>query len=242
MNMPVLYCQKCGALNEVNAQFCRKCGAAQMGVSPQGTAASHPPTVQPPGPGVPPIAQAVVPPATYGTPVQPGVGVPGYLTPPPGAVTYFRGYAGFWIRFLAILIDGMVLGIPLSVMFLIMFAGTGMFAKLQSQVGQSEPDPTVMAGFMGLIFLFALVNLVLQWLYEAAMTSSSKQGTLGKMALGLRVVDKNGNRLSFLHATGRHFAKLINGFTMNIGYIVAGFTERKQGLHDMIAGTYVIKS
>lgn len=79
------------------------------------------------------------------------------------------------------------------------------------------------------------------WLYEALMTSSSKQATLGKMALSLKVTDKEGRRLSFLHATGRHFAKMINGFTLNIGYIIAGFTDRKQGLHDMIVGTYVIK-
>jgi uncharacterized RDD family membrane protein YckC len=74
------------------------------------------------------------------------------------------------------------------------------------------------------------------------MTSSPRQATLGKMALHLKVTDKDGRRLSFLHATGRHFAKWINGFTMNIGYIIAGLTERKQGLHDMIAGTYVIRA
>jgi uncharacterized RDD family membrane protein YckC len=62
------------------------------------------------------------------------------------------------------------------------------------------------------------------------------------MALGLKVVDTNGNRLTFVHATGRHFVKFINGFTFNVGYIMVGFTQRKQGLHDLIAGTYVMKT
>ena len=71
------------------------------------------------------------------------------------------------------------------------------------------------------------------------MLSSSYQATLGKMIFGMKVTDLSGNRLSFAHATGRHFAKWISSLTLCIGYIMVGFTERKQGLHDMIAGTLV---
>ena len=71
------------------------------------------------------------------------------------------------------------------------------------------------------------------------MESSSRQATVGKMALGLKVTDLEGRRISFARASGRHFAKYISGMILLIGYIMAGFTERKQALHDMIAGTLV---
>jgi uncharacterized RDD family membrane protein YckC len=59
------------------------------------------------------------------------------------------------------------------------------------------------------------------------------------MALSMKVTDLQGNRISFARATGRHFAKYISAMILLIGYIMAGFTERKQALHDMIAGTLV---
>ncbi len=68
------------------------------------------------------------------------------------------------------------------------------------------------------------------------------QGTVGKKILGLRVTDLNGNRVSFGRASGRFFGKIVSGFTLMIGYIMAGFTEKKQALHDMIAGCLVVKS
>jgi len=80
------------------------------------------------------------------------------------------------------------------------------------------------------------------WIYEAAMESSAKQATVGKMVLGLKVTDLEGHRISFARATGRHFAKLISAMILLIGYIMAGFNERKQALHDMIAGTLVVRT
>jgi len=71
------------------------------------------------------------------------------------------------------------------------------------------------------------------------MESSSYQATLGKMIFGMKVTDLNGNRISFERATGRHFAKWLSGLVLCIGYIMVGFTERKQGLHDLLAGTLV---
>jgi uncharacterized RDD family membrane protein YckC len=84
------------------------------------------------------------------------------------------------------------------------------------------------------------ISIVVNWLYEALMTSSSKQATVGKMVFGLVVTDTQGARLSFLHATGRHFAKFLSTLTLLIGYVMAAFTERKQALHDFVAGTYVL--
>ena len=60
--------------------------------------------------------------------------------------------------------------------------------------------------------------------------------------MSIYITDMHGQRLSFLHATGRFFAKIITGLIpLGIGYIMAGFTERKQALHDMIAGTLVVR-
>jgi uncharacterized RDD family membrane protein YckC len=82
--------------------------------------------------------------------------------------------------------------------------------------------------------------MVIGWLYFAAMESSSKQATLGKMAVGLYVTDMDGNRISFGRATGRYFGRIISGLILCIGYFMAGFTEKKQTLHDMMAGCLVL--
>src|SRR5208282_6521696 len=88
----------------------------------------------------------------------------------------------------------------------------------------------------GAIFLLVLFG---SWLYEALMESSSYQATLGKMIFGMKVTDLYGNRISFGRATGRHFAKILSGMILCIGFIMVGLTERKQGLHDLLAGTLV---
>ncbi|MGA9497765.1 MAG: RDD family protein, partial [Terriglobales bacterium] len=85
----------------------------------------------------------------------------------------------------------------------------------------------------------AIALIFSSWLYEAFMESSSYQATLGKMIFGMKVTDLYGNRISFGRATGRHFAKWLSGMILGIGYIMVAFTERKQGLHDLLAGTLV---
>jgi len=95
---------------------------------------------------------------------------------------------------------------------------------------------------MGFIFLAATATLVFTWLYHALMESSEWQATLGKKALGLVVTDMAGQRVSFGRSTGRHFGKIItNMVPAFIGYIMAGFTEKKQALHDMMAGCLVLR-
>jgi len=146
-------------------------------------------------------------------------------------------YAGFWIRFLAILLDGILLSIVLSPISFGIFGLMGVSSALGNR-----SDPTqIMALLVPAIVAAATIGIAGKWLYEALLTSSSKQATVGKMACGLRVTDLQGRRLTFAHATGRFFAKYVSGLTLLIGYIMAGFTERKQALHDFIAGTYVIK-
>jgi len=73
------------------------------------------------------------------------------------------------------------------------------------------------------------------------MESSKFGGTLGKMAVNIKVVDMEGNPISFGRATGRYFSRIITNMTFLIGYIIAGFTEKKQALHDLIASCLVIQ-
>jgi len=85
-----------------------------------------------------------------------------------------------------------------------------------------------------------IIGVIINWLYWAVMESSSKQATLGKMALGIIVTDYEGKGISFGRATGRQFARIISALILLIGYIMAGFTEKKQALHDMIAECLVV--
>jgi uncharacterized RDD family membrane protein YckC len=132
-------------------------------------------------------------------------------------------YGGFWIRFVAYIIDAILLGIVGSV--------------LASLFGVSIWDPKIENYDPTL----NIVSFVLGWLYFALMESSERGATVGKMAMGLRVVTSDGQRLSFLNATGRYFAKILSAIILCIGFIMIGFTDKKRGLHDMIAGTLVIK-
>jgi uncharacterized RDD family membrane protein YckC len=103
-------------------------------------------------------------------------------------------------------------------------------------------NSTVPVAFISLILLASTFSIVITWVYYAWMESSQYQGTLGKMALGLIVTDLQGQPVSFARASGRFFAKIITGMIpLGIGYIMAGFTEKKQALHDMIAGCLVLR-
>jgi len=92
---------------------------------------------------------------------------------------------------------------------------------------------------VGVVVMMCLL-FVGSWLYHTAMESSRHQATLGKKALGIIVTDMNGNRISFARANGRFFGKWVSGMIMNIGYLMAAFTEKKQALHDILASCLVV--
>lgn len=141
---------------------------------------------------------------------------------------------GFWWRFLAYFIDGILVNIGTSIISGIFGLGLGTsMAMIES--GQE-------AVFTSALMLSVILNLVLTWLYFALMESSAMQATVGKLAVGLIVTDLKGNRISFAQATGRYFAKILSAMILMIGFIMAAFTTRKQGLHDIIAGTLVWKT
>jgi uncharacterized RDD family membrane protein YckC len=93
----------------------------------------------------------------------------------------------------------------------------------------------------GTVFAVEAIVFVAVGLYYSVMESSPWQATLGKRALGLQVTDLQGRRISFGRATGRYFAKIVSGLTLSIGYLMAGFTRRKQALHDIIAECLVVR-
>ena len=133
-------------------------------------------------------------------------------------------YGGFWVRVVAYIIDIVLLGLA-GGLISVVFGGAGDLS-----------DPA-----SGPSLLLNLISLVLGVAYFAGLESSQWQATVGKKAMGLVVTDTNGNRISFLRALGRYFSKILSGFILGIGYIMVAFTERKQGLHDMIASTLVVK-
>lgn len=151
-------------------------------------------------------------------------------------------YGGFWLRFLAYLIDGAVIliGICVVAVPLVFLTGFGGFiGQIHPEEDWNERGPWVI---MAAVFFFATISLVVTWLYHALMESSEWQATVGKKVLGLVVTDMDGRRVSFWRATGRHFAKIVtNMVPVFIGYILAGFTEKKQALHDMIAGCVILR-
>ncbi len=134
-------------------------------------------------------------------------------------------YAGFWRRLVAVFMDGIILRIGGSIVGYIVGLAFG-------TAGGSEQGAAIVA---------ALISLIGGWLYYTLMESSAKQATLGKMAMEIYVTDLNGDRISFGRATGRYFGKILSSLIFFIGYIMAAFTEKKQALHDKLAGTLVVR-
>ncbi len=212
-----MYCSKCGTAIPQNAAFCTACG--QPLNQPSTLAASAPGFAT-----ATPLAAA--PPYGYvASPAFPAM-----------------AYAGFWLRVVAYLIDGLLAGIGFGVLALIGVAMVGVGHFKDFAQGANNPDDFFTPDVIGIVFVLAAAAVVMVWLYYAGMESSIYQGTLGKMALGLIVTDLEGRRISFGRATGRYFSKLITGLIpLGIGYAMAGFTEKKQALHDMIASCLVLR-
>jgi uncharacterized RDD family membrane protein YckC len=214
-----VFCTKCGAVYSAGTAFCQSCG------NPVVTASA------------PPIP-AIAAPSGAAVPVNP------YIAPSPVIYGSVVNYGGFWQRFAAYVIDSLITGAAIFALFIPIVLMTGVAAHLgalQHQRGD-ELDPAAAAAFFTIIFAFAGIAVLISWLYHAYLESGEKQATWGKSAMGLYVTDLAGQRISFARATGRFFAKIITGMIpLFIGWIMAAFTERRQALHDMIAGTVVLK-
>ena len=150
----------------------------------------------------------------------PGAGIPA-VAPADRTVAGDSSYGGFWIRLIAYILDAIILGIPIAIL---------RFALNPSNSSSGHP-----------VLVFVL-TIVIEVAYFAGFWSSGWQATLGQKVCGLRVVSTtNFGKISFGRGAGRFFAMVLSGLIFCIGFLMIAFTERKQGLHDMIAGTYVIK-
>ena len=146
-------------------------------------------------------------------------------------------YAGFWRRFAASLIDGLIVGaVPTIIYYGLMGAGV---LSMPEIVDEEDIGP-----YISWMIRYSLISngimIVLQTLYFAIMESSSKQATLGKIVLGIIVTDTDGRRISFGRAVGRNLGKIVSQIILFIGYLMIAFTEKKQGLHDMMASCVVV--
>lgn len=130
-------------------------------------------------------------------------------------------YAGFWRRFAAVFIDGIIVVVVLFVCDIVVAAAVGSRTSAYTTIATALSFGVSIAYYVGL-------------------ESSQLQATIGKLALGIIVTDMHGRRVSPLRALGRYLGKLLSALTLLIGYLMAGFTEKKQALHDMIAGTLVV--
>lgn len=148
-------------------------------------------------------------------------------------------YAGFWLRFVALFLDGLITAAIFYGILMVFILPAMIMGGVQQGGGSGQPGAAeVIAGLLSCVG--QLVGVVAVWLYFAKQESGPKQATIGKRACGIIVTDLNGNRINFGQATGRYFAKVISGFILMIGYIMAAFTERKQALHDKMASTLVV--
>lgn len=148
--------------------------------------------------------------------------------------------AGFWKRFLAYTIDGVILWIVSVVLFVPLLGLIGLGALGSYNMEDLSSSTGLVIALISGYLVTILAIIIAGWLYYALMESSSKGATLGKMALGIRVTDMYGNRISFARASGRYFGKILSTLIFYIGFIMAAFTQQKQALHDILAGCLVV--
>jgi pSer/pThr/pTyr-binding forkhead associated (FHA) protein/uncharacterized RDD family membrane protein YckC len=181
-------------------------------------------TILPPVPPVPtaPPARAPI--------VTPAMGAPTFQTPhgissAGGLLAGPIAYAGFFTRFAAMVIDGIIFSIP----FVLVIVPLAILAGNRQSVALA-----VVTSLLSLLMSVCMCVLL------AKMESGPHMATFGKRIMGIQVVDLNGQRISFMRALGRLFAKIPSSF-LYIGFIMAAFTEKKQALHDILAGCLVIQ-
>jgi uncharacterized RDD family membrane protein YckC len=138
-------------------------------------------------------------------------------------------YAGFWLRLFAYLIDTIIIRVGLYLVWTI--------------VGVNTPQNVIESPMeaAGLFSIIALTEVFATMVYAALFVSGSWQATPGKRAVGIKVTNMIGKPISFGNALGREAAKFLSAMIIGIGFLLAAFTERKQALHDMIAGCLVVK-
>ena len=166
---------------------------------------------------------------------------PGAL--PQTTTATLEDYAGFWKRVAAYILDAIILYIPSLLIQKIMGGDAAEAAMKQAQLSAPD-DPhlmlTAFSQYYDTMLPAVLIITVMTWLYFAFCESSAWQATIGKLALGIRVTDMQGARISLPRALGRYPAKYLSAFILCIGFLMVTWTQRKQGLHDMVVSTLVL--
>ena len=147
-------------------------------------------------------------------------------------------YGGFWRRFWAYMLDGIIASLIPAVICLPLLIWQAM--RLSAPSATEEVSASALIWFVLIYLLWSVLGFLSFWLYFAFLESGKHQATWGKRLLGIKVVGERGQRISFARATGRFFAKLLSYMIFYIGFIIMPFTNRKRALHDMIADTYVV--
>ena len=155
-----------------------------------------------------------------------GVAAPGPELRPVAPIVEQVAYAGFWRRFFGLLIDVIVTYFPIAtVRVLLGLPASGSF------------DPLIPAAWWA-----ALFEVGIDWLYAALLISSPWRATLGQAIMDLHVTDLDGNRISFLRATARYAAQILDLLTLGFGLLMQVFSPRRQTLHDLVSRTVVVRS
>ena len=163
---------------------------------------------------------------------------------PQTTAAVLEDYAGFWKRVAAYILDAIVLYIPNNLLIMrSMGDGAAQEAVKQTMLTAPGDAHVMMAAYSQYYATMStplIITAVLTWLYFAVCESSPWQATLGKLALGIRVTDLEGRRIGIGRALLRYLAKFLSAFIICIGFMMAGWTRRKQGLHDMLCSTLVL--
>lgn len=142
-------------------------------------------------------------------------------------------YAGFWLRLVAAVIDGIIMTLIVLIPAYIVGYMFGESMARNAPVYEIEAAAETIGN---------LIGIVVGWLYYTLMESSKHQATFGKKILGIRVVDMNGGRIGFGKANGRYFGKFLSFLTLLFGHFMMGWTKKKQALYDKMAGCLVVRN
>lgn len=212
-----LLCNACGAQVATQYLICPRCGSRHFRPG-DAVAAGQVSALQTP----------VLQPANASSPMRSSTSASWVVAPTSAAATSPSAggvaYGGFWRRLAAY-------GIDIGLLALLFF-GIGIV------VGIVAPG----ADAKELEAAFNALGVLVFWVYYANMESGPRQATFGKRAMGLKVCTENGGPLSFGRASGRFFGKVLSGLFLGVGFLMIGFTDRKQGLHDKLASALVVRT
>ena len=209
-----MFCPQCGAEILPEAKFCQTCGAGLQAVQPPPLPANQPESQH----------QDLYQNKAAAEEAQPQTS---YVADGRQTIVPVVEYGGFWRRLAAMVLDAIMIGLTMGVITFVL----DLVLNIRSHSGAAMFNHFV-----------NVLQVIVSWAYFALMESSAQQGTFGKVVMGLQVTDLEGRRITLKKATIRYAAKFLSSVILMIGYLMVAFTARKQGLHDKIAGTLVVRN